>query len=167
MKSANENPVDAEAQFLAQLGECQGIVLKICRIYGPTADDRNDLRQEILANAWRSWPGFRGDSKFSTWLYKIALNTALMARRRRERKPMVDLNFREPSEPPVEPGPTEIERLYEAISRLDDAEKSLILLWLDDLAYTEMAEITGLSVNHIGVKLNRIRQKLRGLMAEN
>lgn len=153
-----------EAAFLAQLADCQPIVQKIARVYGRTEADRADLRQEILMQAWRAWQGFRGDAKFSTWLYKIGLNTALMARRR-ERPVTADF-FPEnmASQPPVEPIPTDLERLYAAIDRLDLPEKSLVLLWLDDLSYAEMAEITGLSAVNIGVKLTRIRARLRELM---
>ncbi len=156
---------NAEAQFLAQLADCQPIVQKIARVYGRTGADRADLRQEILMQAWRAWPNFRGDAKFSTWLYKIGLNTALMARRR-ERPPTAEF-FPEntAAQPPIEPIPTDLERLYEAIGKLGVAEKSLTLLWLDDLSYSEIAEITGLTSSNIGVKLNRARARLRELMS--
>ncbi len=154
-----------EAAFLSQLADCQQVVQKIARVYGRTEADRADLRQEILMQAWRAWPGFRGDSKFSTWLYKIGLNTALMARRR-ERPPTVEiLPEKDAMQQPVEPIPTDLERLYAAIDRLELADKSLVLLWLDDLSYAEISEITGLSQSNVGVKLNRIRAKLREFMA--
>ena len=120
MKSANEKSASGEAQFLAQLADCQGILHKVSRVYGTTTDDRADLFQEILLNAWRAWPSFRGEAKFSTWLYKIALNTALMARRRQ--KPMLDARRFSDFELPVEPIESDLERLYRAISKLDDAE---------------------------------------------
>jgi RNA polymerase sigma factor (sigma-70 family) len=156
-----------EAHFLTQLADCQGIVEKIARVYGQTRSEQADLRQDILMQAWRAWPKFRGDSKFSTWLYKIGLNTALM--HRRSAKPPT-ANFDEKmvaAELPVEPIPTDLDRLYSAIEKLNEAEKSLVLLWLDELSYEEISSITGMNINNLGVKLTRIRAKLKLLMTDS
>jgi RNA polymerase sigma-70 factor, ECF subfamily len=156
-----------EADFLAQLADCQGIVEKIARVYGRTASEQADLRQEILMQAWRAWPSFRGDSKFSTWFYKIGLNTALM-HRRSAKPPTADFDDKMViSVAPVEPIPTDLERLYSAIEKLNEAEKSLVLLWLDELSYEEMSSITGLTISNLGVKLTRIRAKLKTWMTDS
>jgi RNA polymerase sigma-70 factor, ECF subfamily len=143
-----------------------GILHKICRIYKKDAADREDLLQEILLNAWRSYPRFEGRSKFSTWLYRVALNTALYQNRKdRLAGTLVPLEDRTLNIASDEDDET-LKILYRAIDDLDPLEKSIIILFLDDLPYTEIAEITGLSVNNVGVKLTRIKTKIKKIIVE-
>lgn len=129
--------------------------------------DREDLFQEILVNAWKAYPRFEGRSKFSTWLYRIALNTALMQLRKdiRHRK-NEHVNVQDmPEEPAQEEWEDKEYRfLYSAIDRLDDVEKAVILLYLEELSYTEIAYILGFTENHVGVKINRIKKKLKDIL---
>ena len=142
-----------------------GILHKICRIYKKDAADREDLFQEILYHAWHSYPRFEGRSKFSTWLYRVALNTALHQNRKSRRTVnLVDLESATFETFEEEEADT-LKILYKAIDLLQPTEKSIIILFLDDLSYNEIAEITGLSVNNVGVKLNRIKMKIKKIMS--
>jgi RNA polymerase sigma-70 factor (ECF subfamily) len=143
-----------------------GILQKVCRIYKKDTADREDLFQEILYNAWQAYPRFEGRSKFSTWLYRVALNTALHQNRKDRRSvTMVQLESNSVDLFETEEVDT-LKILYQAIDHLNPLEKSIIILYLDDQSYNEIAEITGLSVNNIGVKLNRIKTKIKKTMSD-
>jgi RNA polymerase sigma-70 factor, ECF subfamily len=157
---------DLKQRFSDDVYRHFGILHKICRVYKKDAADREDLLQEILYNAWRSYPRFEGRSKFSTWLYRVALNTALYQNRKDRLAgmwvPLEDKTLNTAGEEDDET----LKILYRAIDDLDPLEKSIVILFLDDQPYTEIAEITGLSVNNVGVKLNRIKTKIKKIIAE-
>lgn len=151
-------------QFTEQIASCTGIILKICRLYGNGEEDRNDLRQDILLNAWSSFPQFRGESKFSTWLYKVALNTA-MGRLRKNRLPVSPLEgFHDLFPEQENEKAAQAELLAQLLRHLNNHQKALVALYLDELSYEEIAEITGLTESNVGVKLNRIKQKLKTIL---
>jgi RNA polymerase sigma-70 factor, ECF subfamily len=154
--------------FTEQINSCYGIILKICRLYGQGEEDRNDLRQDILLNAWSSFHQFRGEAKFSTWLYKVALNTAI-GRLRKNRLPLSPLlEFHHDALPDQENERAEqVELLSQILRHLTDHEKAIVALYLEDLSYEEMAHITGLTESNVGVKLNRIKVKLKKISHEN
>jgi RNA polymerase sigma-70 factor (ECF subfamily) len=146
------------------------LLYKVCRLYCFTEADRQDLFQEIVIQLWKSYPGFRGDSKFSTWLYRIALNTAISDLRKQGRRPSTTSTSEIlPSLPDMTwPGEEEqqLQQLYAAIARLSDVEKALVMLYLEDKPYEEMEEIMGINQNNLRVKMNRIREKLRKMTKE-
>jgi RNA polymerase sigma-70 factor, ECF subfamily len=143
------------------------MLYKVCNMYAFTDHDKQDLFQEIVIQLWGAYPRFRGDSKFSTWLYRIALNTAISDLRKQK-------NYIQS----VEPGqlPTEIQdiqyskdkeeklqQLYKAINNLTEIERAIVMLYLEDKSYDEMEEILGINQNNLRVKMNRIKEKLRKL----
>lgn len=150
-------------RFLELLGEHHRVVAKVARLYSRDSVDREDLQQEIALAAWRSFERFRGDSSFSTYLYRVALNTALMRVRRRHREPV-----RSP-DADVERMPArgsthdveDNELLYAAIRELSPLDRALVLMVLDDQSHAEIAAVTGLSVGNVGVRLVRARERLR------
>lgn len=155
---------DATRKFTEQIASCQGIIVKICRLYGRDEEDRNDLRQDVLLNAWTSFHQFRGESKFSTWLYKVALNTAI-SRLRKNRVPVRPLEGFHDVVPELASEKAAQAELLSALMRhLSDHEKAIVALYLDELSYAEIADITGLSETNVGVKLNRIKLKLKKLI---
>lgn len=154
-------------EFTHTVNKHQGIIHKVCRIYRDTPEDRKDLFQEILFQLWKAWPSFRGEARISSWMYKVALSTAI-ASFRKKRKQLEDISEEQMPVPEEESTHPEKERLYQAISLLSDADKAMITLYLDDYSYEEMADILGITINYVGVKLNRIREKLtRTLKPEN
>lgn len=159
-----------QGSFISLINANRSILYKICRMYGATEPDRQDLFQEIVIQLWRSYPSFRGESRFSTWLYRIALNTAISDLRKQRRHPSpVDpdgLSIPSPDIPYATEKEEQLQRLYIAIDRLSEVEKALTMLYLEDKSYNEMEEILGISQNNLRVKMNRIKEKLRKMTKE-
>jgi RNA polymerase sigma factor (sigma-70 family) len=152
-----------ETHFLELLDQHQGIIHKICRLYRDSKEDREDLFQEIVFQLWRSAPTFEGRSKFSTWMYRIALSTAIASFRKK--KPDILYTAVLPHVTESHPEPDEQrERLFAALTKLSDADKALITLYLEDLSYQEIADITGINETNVGVKLNRVKNKIQQLL---
>lgn len=151
-------------KFTEEIKAHHRIIRKVCLIYAKNHDDREDLFQECLFNAWKAFPKFRNDAKFSTWLYKVALNTAMYSNRKNKSATLeVDLNFAmelRSDQPDVH----QIKQLYQAIEVLNDIEKSIVMLSLEEMSYKEIGEITGYTENNIGVKINRIKEKLKKII---
>ncbi|MFK7932044.1 MAG: RNA polymerase sigma factor [Saprospiraceae bacterium] len=152
-----------------------GILYKIARSYTSEEADFKDLYQEILIQLWKSFDNFQGKAKLSTWIYRVALNTALTFQRNRKRQPkseqfesvnisLVDHSVADIAR--VKERESQIELLYQCIYQLKKDQRAIILLYLDGRKYDEIAEITGLKANHIGVKISRIKQQLQKIMAE-
>lgn len=164
-----------EDLFTNWLSEHGSQVLKVARAYTWTHEECQDLAQEILLQAWKSLPGFRGTASPSTWFYRVALHTALKWQRRREsRRSTVDRVFEidtlasSDEDHPCQVEQREaIEKLYEAIHQLRSTEAALVLMYLDELTYREMADVLGLSENNVGVKLNRAKKALARLLEES
>lgn len=155
----------AQSEFLVLISQHQGIIHRICRVYTDMPQEREDLFQEICLQLWRSYPTFRGDSKFSTWLYRVALNTAIGTIRKKKyllnTEPLAGLDQAEEHSTSREENRIV---LYRAISRLSRIDKAIILLWLEDHQYQEIANIMGVSKSAISVKLVRIRKKLSAMI---
>ena len=165
---------DLESLFKSWLSDYGGVVLKVARAYTRTTEDCQDLVQEILLQVWRSLPEFQGRASASTWIYRVALNTALGWRRKERRR-----GAHQPEVVEVEDLPAAgldsaqqivqreaVERLYAAIRQLPKTDAALVLLYLDDLSYRQMAEVLGISEGNVGVKLNRAKKALGELLHE-
>ncbi len=143
------------------------MLYKVCNLYCHTQFDRQDLFQEIVIQLWKSFPKFRGDSKFSTWLYRIALNTAISDLRRQKK----NITLTEPAQLPTEiediqyynEKEEQLQQLHTAIDQLTEIEKAITMLYLEDKSYDEMEDILGINQNNLRVKMNRIKEKLRKL----
>ena len=154
-----------EKDFLAHLSQYNAMIHKLCRLYRDSLEDREDLFQEIVFQLWKSYPNYKGDAKISTWMYRIALNTSIAS----FRKKSTTINY-SPELPDfteeVQNEEVELrqERLFAVLKLLDDSEKALIALYFEELSYHEIAEITGINENYVGVKLNRIKAKIKTLL---
>lgn len=157
-----------EKEFLQIIKRNQGIIHKVCNIYCDDQDDRNDLFQEIVAQLWKSFPSFREESKFSTWMYRVALNTAITTFKKTKRRPdqnrLTYENFQVKDENYDAETEDEIRNLHKAVAQLTGVEKSIVLLFLENKKYEEIAEITGITQNYVRVKMNRIKKKLKKFM---
>lgn len=152
-----------EQEFIELIKNHQGILHKICNIYFIRDPFKEDYYQEILIRLWRSYPSFKNQSSFSTWLYRVAINTAIDIIRKQNLLPKhtelskIEYNI------PVDDRNIESEKrdlLYQAINHLSDVEKAIIILYLEDYNYKEIAEIIGISESNTGVKINRIKNQL-------
>lgn len=157
-----------EKEFLQIIKRNQGIIHKVCNIYCDLEEDRNDLFQEIVAQLWKSFPSFRNEAKISTWMYRVALNTAITSFKKNKRRPDQNIpgyeNFELEEEKYDSQTDENIKQLHKAVSQLTGIEKSIILLFLENKKYEEIAEITGITQNYVRVKMNRIKVKLKKLM---
>ncbi len=154
---------DQSSLFREWYREYQGIILKIARANTLNLSDQEDLIQEILLQIWNSIPNFKGNCKESTWIYRVALNTAISwgRKEKRQREKKIDLAenlhfLKETSEPRNE----KLEWIYDQIRLLDPIDRSLILLHLDGQSYLEISDILGISEKNVGVKLSRLRKAL-------
>ena len=151
-----------EQDFIRQISENQGIIYKLVGLYARDAEEKKDLYQDILLQTWKAWPGFRGDSKFSTWLYRVSLNTILSHQRKENRKPVMV----EPDEDihtldDQLPGRQEKEALRKAIRQLKETDRAVVTLHLDGYDNGEIADMLGITPNYVAVKLNRIKAQLQ------
>ena len=158
-----------EQQFVALLEEHQNIVHKVCRLYTNNYDAHNDLFQEITIQLWKAYPKFRGDSKFSTWMYRVGLNTAITLYRKSKRRISTQdfdgVAFKMKAEDYDDTEEKQLKVLYAAVrNNLNDIEKALVVMYLEDKDYKEISETLGISEVNARVKMNRIKTKLRTLL---
>lgn len=159
---------ELEHNFVELLEQHQNIVHKVCRLYTNNKDEHNDLFQEITIQLWRAFPKFRGDSKFSTWMYRVGLNTAITLYRKSKRSiktyELDPLQFKLKSEEYDDTEEEQLKALYKAVHQLNDIEKALVLLYLEDKDYKEISETLGITEVNARVKMNRVKTKLRTIL---
>ena len=152
---------ETEAEFLRLIKVHQNIIHKICFIYCRNWEDKKDMHQEIVLQLWKSYPSFKGRSDFSTWMYRVALNTAITVTKR----PAIFVPKNEEDDILYEAvelsdRPEDLKLMYRAISSLEKVDRAIILLWLEEKSYEEMADAIGMSVKNISVRLVRIKTRL-------
>jgi RNA polymerase sigma-70 factor, ECF subfamily len=154
-------------EFLDILGKNVGIILKIARAYTVNVADKEDLINDIVLELWRSFKRFKGDSKVSTWIYRVALNTSMNYKRKKEKDKLFfpdDLNQfenRQLINDPPDSSNSEI--LYQCIDELSQLNKAIILLYLDGNSHDEISEITGISKTNVGTRISRIKEQIKNL----
>jgi RNA polymerase sigma-70 factor (ECF subfamily) len=153
----------SEKEFLSQLKEHQNIIYKLVHLYANTEEDKKDLYQEIVLQAWKTYSTFRGDAKFSTWLYRLCLNTIFTIQKKTNRIDYTDTNQFEETHF-TNSGNDDVNRLYKAIRTLPETERAIISLHLDGYDNKEVSEVLGITANLVGVKLHRIKQQLATLL---
>ena len=161
-----------ETKFLDNINANLGIIYKVCNIYTDSkSEEREDLFQEILYQLWKSYPHFKGFSKFSTWMYRVALNTAMMHSQHKKHK--LEITDLELSHEQIEESvdqfnkDEEIQQLYKAIATLTKIDKAIILLFLEEHSYEEIATLTGLTKSNVSVRLVRIKSSLKEKMTQS
>jgi len=159
---------ELEHSFVELLEKHQNIVHKVCRLYTNNYDAHNDLFQEITIQLWKAYPKFRGDSKFSTWMYRVGLNTAITLYRKSKRtvntQAFDDVQFKISAEDYDNTEEEQLKLLYKAVRQLNDIEKALVFLYLEDKNYKEISETMGISEVNARVKMNRVKNKLRTIL---
>ncbi len=151
-----------EQDFMAMLARCERIVFKVCLVFTDRQPDSvRDLYQDIVCNLWQGWGRMRGDSTEGTWVYSVALNTAVTQLRRRRRAPVIVRLSDEMVATLADTRQEDLyDRLYGLIDRLDNADKSLIMLYLDKIPSRQIAQITGVGEAAARKRIERIKQKL-------
>jgi RNA polymerase sigma factor (sigma-70 family) len=155
--------------FLETIKENEGVIFKLVRIYADQYDDQKDLYQEIIYQLWKSFHSFQGNSKISTWIYKVALNTSLahINLKKKHSKTIslqdIRLQFEENIDTQLEDKITE---MYQHIKQLNEIDKAIVFLFLEDKSYEEIADIMCFTITNIGTRLNRIKSKLKNQIAK-
>lgn len=153
-----------EKEFVALINLHRGLIYKVCHLYGRDRDDQEDLFQEVVLQIWKAFPSFRNESRITTWMYRIALNTAISYFRKEKRMPgSQKLSSQELQMPELETN-DDLEILHQAIQHLTQVEKAMIILYLDEKSYQEIADIMGITLSNVGVKINRIKTKLEKIV---
>lgn len=153
---------------MTELQDNQNIVHKVCTLYTNDKDSHNDLFQEITIQLWKAYPKFRGESKFSTWMYRVALNTAITLYRKSKRRIVTQdyesVIFKIKADEYDETEEQQLKLMYKAVRQLGDIDKALVFMYLEDKNYTEIAETLGITEVNARVKMNRIKTKLRTIL---
>lgn len=170
LMGCSEIIMDTRSRFIQIIKEHEGLIYKISALYTHSHQDRKDLRQEIIYQLWKSFSSFREQSKVSTWMYRVALNTAIYAlKQTKKRIETTPFNFT------IDPHGEELDKteeeriqvLYEHIQLLNLLEKGIILLYLEGKSHEEIATIVGISISNVGTKISRIREKLKSNIQKN
>jgi len=156
-----------KSEFIKTIQENQGIIFKISKLYAANVEDQKDLFQDIVYQLWKSYERFRGDSKISTWLYRVALNTSIAHLNKHKRK-VKQINLEHEmfnmAESTDHAHHQMIDKLYSTIRHLSQVDGAIILLHLEGKKYSEIADVTGFSETNIGTRLTRIKEKLKSQM---
>lgn len=159
---------ELEHNFVELLEKHQNIVHKVCRLYTNNQDAHNDLFQEITIQLWKAYPKFRGDAKFSTWMYRVGLNTAITLYRKNKRRintqEFAEVQFKITAEDYDDTEEQQLKLLYSAVKQLNDIDKALVFLYLEDKNYKEISETLGISEVNARVKMNRVKTKLKTIL---
>lgn len=159
---------ELEHIFVKKLEKNQNIVHKICTFYTNNPNDHKDLFQEITIQLWRAYPSFRGDSKFSTWMYRVALNTAITLYRKSKRSIRAQdydkISFKIEYEEYDPTADKQVKLLYEAVKQLNSIDKALVFLYLEEKTYEEIADTLGITNVNARVRMSRIKDKLKRIV---
>lgn len=159
-----------EKEFAKLIKDNQGLIIKVSRLYTNTWEDEEDLFQEIVLQLWKSYDTFKGQSKISTWMYRVALNTAITLFRKKTRSPATDelqdfhaKSFLEDDDEKQ----LQVSLLYKVVKMLPDVERAIVMMYLDDLPYRDIAENLGITEVNARVKMNRLKKTLKELMQKH
>jgi RNA polymerase sigma-70 factor, ECF subfamily len=159
---------DLEEKFLEDLNRNIGIVHRVCKVYFVDPDEREDMFQEIIYQVWKSYPAFQGNSKFSTWLYRVSLNTAIGGIRKRyktiRQEPLSQKLYQIASVDEATQYDERMILLYSVIQKLTEVDKAIVLLYMEGNDNEEISAIVGITKNNVSVKLVRIKRKLEELL---
>ena len=155
-----------EIEFVSLVQEHQNLMHKICRLYTNSDAEHKDLFQEITIQLWKAYPKFRGDSKFSTWMYRVGINTAISLYRKSKLRiqsySFDDVSYKIPqTETYDDTQDQQLKSIYAALKQLNDIDKAVIFLYLEDKSYKEISEMIGITEVNARVKMNRIKKKLK------
>ena len=151
-----------EQEFSRMVREHKSTIYTVCYMFSNDEDEVSDLFQETLINLWKGFESFRHESKLSTWIYRVAMNTCISAdRKKRKQGTKVPLSMNIDLYNDEDHETKQVRQLHERIQRLDLVDRALVMMWLEGMNYEEIAEVVGISVKNVGVKLVRIKEKLK------
>jgi RNA polymerase sigma-70 factor, ECF subfamily len=151
---------DQKKQFVNLIEQNRALIYKFCYMYANETETPDDLFQEVVINLWKSFPDFRGESKIQTWMYRISVNTCITFLRKSGKRPKTQALTDDQLQYTESGDMSHIRELYILINKLNDFEKAIILLYLEERSYDEIAQIVGITKSNVGVRINRIKEKL-------
>jgi RNA polymerase sigma factor (sigma-70 family) len=161
--------LNREQEFLAKIEQHKGVIYKVSRMYMEQPDDQEDLFQEIVLQLWKSYDNFRGDSQFSTWMYRVAINTAMVFFKKEKSRKQYYSDTKDPEIAAEEYNPvkeSQLDYFYQAVQELNKVEKALIFFFLQGQSHKEIAGNLGLTEVNARVKLNRTKEKLQQIIKD-
>ena len=150
-----------EQQFTQMVEQQKGTIYTVCYMFSKDKDEVNDLFQEVLLNLWQGFERFEGRSDVRTWVYRVALNTCISQDRRRRRRSDVELSMDIDLFRDADADTRQVDLLHKRIQRLQPFDRAIVLLWLEDLSYDEIAQIVGITTKNVSVRLVRIKEQLK------
>ena len=153
--------------YISSIQPYSGIIIKICRAYTDTQEDFEDYYQEVCLQIWKSRNNFKGQSEWSTWVYRLSLNvnmTLLKEKKKNRLYTAPDLQVEDVSEEPQTFADESLNQLYQGIKQLSEVDRAVILLYLEEKSYQEIADIIGTNPNNIGVRIKRIKERLKKIL---
>ena len=150
-----------EQQFTQMVEQQKGTIYTVCYMFSKDKDEVNDLFQEVLINLWKGFERFEGRSDVRTWVYRVALNTCISQDRRRRRRSDVELSMDIDLFRDADADTRQVDLLHKRIQRLQPFDRAIVLLWLEDLSYDEIAQIVGITTKNVSVRLVRIKEQLK------
>ena len=153
-----------ELQFTKMVKEYRKTIYTVCYFFSKDTEELNDLYQEILINLWRGFPNYRGESSLKTWIWRVSLNTCSnQERKKKSRIQTVPLSIDIDLYNDEDAGSKQIQMLYDRINRLDVFDRAIILLWLENMTYQDIADVVGISVSNVTTRLFRIKEQLKSM----
>lgn len=153
-----------ELQFTKMVKEYRKTIYTVCYFFSKDTEEVNDLYQEILINLWRGFPNYRGESSLKTWIWRVSLNTCSnQERKKKSRIQTVPLSIDIDLYNDEDAGSKQIQMLYDRINRLDVFDRAIILLWLENMTYQDIADVVGISVSNVTTRLFRIKEQLKSM----
>lgn len=153
-----------ELQFTGMVKEFRKTIYTVCYFFSKDTEEVNDLYQEILINLWRGFPNYRGESSLKTWIWRVSLNTCSnQERKKKSRIRTVPLSIDIDLYNDEDAGSRQIQMLYDRINRLDVFDRAIILLWLENMTYQDIADVVGISVSNVTTRLFRIKEQLKSM----
>lgn len=150
-----------EKEFEKIVKEHKNTIYTVCFMFSKDADEVNDLFQETLINLWQGFNSFKGESSIRTWIWRVSLNTCISSERKKSKLHTVPLSMDINLYEDTDEDSRQIQMLYNRINRLKPFDRAIVLLWLDNLSYDEIATIVGISVKNVSVRLVRIKDELK------
>ena len=153
-----------ELQFTKMVKEYRKTIYTVCYFFSKDTEEVNDLYQEILINLWKGFPNYRGESSLKTWIWRVSLNTCSnQERKKKSRIQTVPLSIDIDLYNDEDAGSRQIQMLYDRINRLDVFDRAIILLWLENMTYQDIADVVGISVSNVTTRLFRIKEQLKSM----
>ena len=155
-----------ESQFAQMVAEHKSTIYTVCFMFSKHKEEVDDLFQEVLCNLWRGYGSFRGESDLSTWVWRVAFNTCISVDRKRRRSSAMPLSMNINLFEDRDEDSRQIKQLYDRIRRLKPFDRAIVLLWLENMSYEEIAAIVGITVKNVSVRLYRIKEELKQMSNE-